>query len=197
LASCGGKVDPATQAYLNQAQAVVQADYTPVKSAYRLPENYGEVLFAASGKTASGEVMAILVRGSRTRVNTGSNDLGYDSQIPAAYQMWIVVDRASDRVSAYKVVRDGTNEPEYFTVPEDKLEAYKNQAIVAEDVFDSFAGGLVTAMPYEREYDEAEGVQVITGTSLIYTGATVMGTFSSQFVRNCFAAAARYYVNNK
>jgi hypothetical protein len=81
-------------------------------------------------------------------------------------------------------------------VPEEKLAAYREVTIDSETAFDGFTGGLVTGRQFDVELDSS-GVEVITGTSLIYTGATVQGTFSSQLIRNSFMTAARFYVNNK
>ena len=53
--------------------------------------------------------------------------------------------------------------------------------------------GIVLTMEFEKV--SSDDGPVITGTIIVYTGRTQQGTFSSQLIRNCFRAAAAYYVN--
>lgn len=91
------------------------------------------------------------------------------------------------------MVVDGTKTPEYFTVPSKKIDAYKSVVITDETVFDAFADGSI--MSLDVELGESADGPIITGTSIVYTGKTVDGTFSSQLIRNCFRAAAAMYCN--
>ena len=67
--------------------------------------------------------------------------------------------------------------------------------IDSEEVFDEFMDGIVLTLDCETE--EGPDGPLITGTSIVYTGTTEQGTFSSQMVRNCFRTAARVYMNLK
>jgi hypothetical protein len=191
-ASGGAAVDE----FSPQAAELYPARYQAIRSAYVVDGRYGDILNAARGTAPDGtKVMALLVRSSTKYDPEGSRDMGYASQIPNPYRILIVIDEGTDRVIASKIVRDGTTQSQ-FSVPEEKLAAYGEVTINSETAFDGFTGGLVTGRQFDVEMD-SYGVEVITGTSLIYTGATVQGTFSSQLIRNSFMAAARFYVNNK
>jgi hypothetical protein len=200
LAACasqGGNGSAATDEFSAQAAAVYQANYRSIQSTYVVDATYGDIMNAARGTAPDGtKVMALLARSSSKYYDpAGSKDQGYDSQIPNPYRILIVIDEGTNRVVASNIVRDGTTASQ-FTVPAEKLAAYQEVVINSETAFDGFTGGLVTGKQFDVELD-SYGIEVITGTSLIYTGATVQGTFSSQLMRNCFMAAARFYVNNK
>jgi hypothetical protein len=195
FASCAGQ-SAAVDEFSSQAAALYPANYRSFQSAYTVDARYGDILNAARGIAPDGKkVTALLARSSSRYDPAGSRDLGYDSQVPRPYRILIVIDEGTNRVVAAEIVRDGTTQNQ-FTVPGEKLAAYQEVVINSETAFDGFTGGLVTGKQFDVELD-SYGVEVITGTSLIYTGATVQGTFSSQLVRNCFMTAARFYVNNK
>lgn len=179
----------------SQAQEVYPAKYAALKSNYVVDASYGDILEAARGTSPDGKkVMAILARGSIKHDPEGAQD-HYESQIPRPYRILVVIDEGTNRVVASKIIRDGTTEA-IFTVPAEKLEAYKEVIITSETAFDGFKGGLVTGKEFDIELDALE-MQVVAGTTLYYTGATVQGTYSSQLMRNCFMTAARFYINNK
>lgn len=158
-------------------------------------EDYGKILFAASGVDSLGkDVIAVKVRSSQKVNFQGNYDYGWDSTIPGAATMIVVIDKATSKVVAYSVVNSGASKPEYFDLPKAKLDAYLSVAISSETVFDQFKGGLVLDMDVPTTPDPSTS-SVITGTSIIYTGATVNGTYTSQFVRHCYSAVARYFVN--
>jgi len=178
-----------------QASEVYPARYTDFTSSYTVDPRYGDILEAARGTTSDGRrVMALLVRGSNNYDPEGAQDY-WESQVPSPFRILIVIDESTNRVAASRIVRDGTIQP-IFTVPREKLDAYKEVVINSETAFDGFKGGLVTGKQFEIELDEYE-ISVIAGTTLYYTGATVQGTYSSQLIRNCFMAAARFFINNK
>jgi hypothetical protein len=173
------------------------AAYTRIDSAYKVDEKIGTIEYAANGKASDGtEVMAVFVKSSTELDVRGAQNLGYDSQYPSAYSMVIVISRANNKVIAYRVIKDGTKKPDYFTVPAEKIDAYKTVVISSETAFDNFTGGLVIGKKYET-MEDVDDIEVITGTSIVYTGATVKGTFSGQLVNKCFQAAARFYMNVK
>ncbi|MDR1178094.1 MAG: hypothetical protein LBK64_04630, partial [Spirochaetaceae bacterium] len=195
FASCASQ-GAAVDEFSGQAAELYPASYRPFQSSYTVNARYGDILNAARGLAPDGRrVLAMLVRGSARYDSAGSRDMGYASQIPNPYRILIVIDESTDHVVASRIVRDGTTQGQ-FTTPEEKLAAYQEVVINSETAFDGFTGGLVTGKQFDVETD-IYGVEVITGTSLIYTGATVQGTFSSQLIRNCFMTAARFYVNNK
>ena len=115
----------------------------------------------------------------------GTARTGWDSAEPNLFTMIIIINKDSNKVVAWKMVNDGTKRPEYFTVPEEKINSYMNVEITGQDVFDNFTEGLVYNLEVELEED-SEGNNVIAGTSVVYTGASESGTFSSQHVRQCF-----------
>lgn len=198
LAACGPKESPEDAQNKAMVNDVYAAEYKTIDSKYAVDEKYGVVGYAADGTAQDGtQVMAIFVRSSTVFDTEGALDMGYDSQYPAAYQMVIVIDKATNKVLAYKVMRDGTNQKDYFTVPAEKIDAYKDVVIASETAFDDFTQGLVTEKLFDTEPLPSDNTEVITGTSLIYTGATVKGTYSGQLVLRCFQAAARFYANNK
>lgn len=175
--------------------AVYPASYSPIPTQYQPDEkNAGTILFAAEGKAEDGtQVVAMKVRSALKFSYTGSAGTGWTASEPGAFTMVIVVDKATNRVDTWSILRDGTKRAQYFKVPDEKIDAYKGVAIDREDVFDQFMDGLVLALEYETV--SSEDGPLITGTSIVYTGATEQGTFSSQLVRNCFKAAAAFYVN--
>ncbi|MDR0389057.1 MAG: hypothetical protein LBH73_03230 [Spirochaetaceae bacterium] len=195
FASCASQ-GAAVDEFSSQAAALYPASYRPVRSSYTVDPRYGDILNASRGAAPDGtKVMALLVRSSTRYDSAGSRDQGYPSQIPNPYRILIVIDEDANHVIASSIVRDGTTQSQ-FIVPKEKLAAYQEVIINEETAFDGFTGGLVTGKQFDVELD-SYGVEVITGTTLIYTGATVQGTFSSQLIRNGFMAAARFYVNNK
>ena len=165
-------------------------DYRTVTSEYVVDSAklYGTVLFAAEDDAS----LAMKIQSSKKLNYKKSSDTGWPNAEPDQYVMLIVIDKASQQVVASKVVVDGTKRPEYFTVPGEKLEAYTKVPVTEETVFDEFTDGLVFGLEFEFAKDSM-GLQVITGTSVIYTGASVDGTFSSQLIRRCFQTAARYF----
>lgn len=190
-ASQGAAVDDFTA----QAAEVYPANYKSFKSNYIPDASYGDILESARGTTKDGRnVMAVLARGTTKHDAEGAQDF-FESQVPAPYRILIVIDEGTNRVAASRIIRDGTTE-NIFTVPKEKLDAYREVVITSGTAFDGFKGGLVTGKQFDIELDDSK-VSVITGTSLFYTGATVQGTFSSQLMRNCFMTAARFYVNNR
>jgi hypothetical protein len=108
--------------------------------------------------------------------------------------MLIIINKDTNVVTAWKMITDGTNEPEYFTVPDESINAYMNVEITSQDIFDDFTEGLVFDLDVEKDSD-ADGNTIIAGTSILYTGATASGSFSSQHVRQCFRTAAYFYIN--
>ena len=175
--------------------AVYPAEYETIVSDYQPDtKKIGQILYAANGKAADGtEVVALKVKGAAKVSQKGSAGTGWTSATPNPFTMIVVIDRATDRPAAWKILVDGTNQPEYFKVPAEKIDAYKTVAITDETVFDEFMDGIVLTMEFEKT--QSEDGPVITGTSIVYTGKTQQGTFSSQIVRNCFRAAAAFYVN--
>lgn len=174
--------------------AVCPGEYTPVESGAEIDaQTVGSVLYAARGTTAEGkEVVAMKVQSSRKVAARGSADTGFAASFPQPFTMILVVDQGTSRIIAWQMVKDGTNHPEYFTVPDDKIDAYMSVPITDAEVFDDFTEGLVFDIPVERESGNG-GYDVITGTSVVYSGATLNGTYSSQMVRLCFMTAARFY----
>lgn len=181
--------------HIADLQAVYPAEYKAITSQYETDEKTeGSILFAAEGTAEDGtQVVAMKVRSALKFAYTGSAGTGWTASEPSAFTMIIVVDKATNQVDTWSILRDGTKRTEYFKVPDDKIDAYKSVVISQEDVFDAFMDGLVLTLEVEKE--SSEDGPVITGTSIIYTGATEQGTFSSQLVRNCFKAAAAFYVN--
>lgn len=183
---------------IEELKAVFPANYTPVSSNYVVDErNIGTVLFAAEGKADDGkEVLALKVRSANKMNYEKTARTGWDSSEPNPFTMIIVIDKSTNAVTAWEMITDGTKNPEYFTVPEDKINTYMNVEITSEDVFDDFIEGLVFDLDVEKETD-SDGYSIIAGTSIVYTGTSVAGTFSSQHVRQCFKTAAYFYSNYK
>lgn len=181
---------------INQLNEVFPASYSVVKTDYLVDERtIGSVLFAAEG-TASDEteVLALKVR-SATRMDFGGTArTGWDSAVPNPFTMLIIINKDTNVVTAWKMITDGTNEPEYFSVPDERINAYMNVEITSQDIFDDFTEGLVFDLDVEKDSD-ADGNTIIAGTSILYTGATASGSFSSQHVRQCFRTAAYFYIN--
>lgn len=191
-----GTSQSAAAVFTAQASELYPAAYTPIEDLSLADTQFGDILQAARGETSGGKtVMAVLAR-SVVKLDPEGAQQRYDSQKPVPYRILIIIDEETNSVAASKVIRDGTT-AEIFAVPQEKLDAYKEVIITSETAFDGFMGGLMTGKQYEIAENEAEETTVIAGTSLYYTGATVQGTYSSQLVRNCFAAAARFYVKNK
>ncbi len=182
----------ADKAELNE---VFPAAYETIETGYKpSKQKLGSVLYAARGVSESGQsVVAMKVKCAVVLSYKGSAGTGWTASEPSAYTMVIVVDEGTNQVCAWRVLTDGTKRTEHFTVPDEKIDAYKSVVIDGEKVFDDFMDGIVLALEYETEASE-EG-PVITGTSIVYTGKTEQGTFSSQLVRNCLRTAAAYYCN--
>ena len=181
--------------HIADLNAVFPADYEPLYSEYQPDEKTaGTILFAAQGVTSDGlEVVAMKVRSALKLTFTGSAGTGWTAAEPSAFTMVIVVDKETNQVCDWDVLRDGTKRSQYFKVPKEKIDAYKTVVIDEVDVFDQFMVGIVLTLEYEL--DNSDEGPVITGTSIVYTGKTEQGTFSSQLVRNCFKAAAGFYLN--
>ena len=179
------------KAELNQ---VFPAEYTTLESEYKPAKKIGAVLYAAQGVAPDGrQVVGMKVKSALTFSYKGSAGTGWTASEPSAFTMAIVVDKATSQVIAWDILVDGTKRGQYFQVPQEKIDAYRSVVIEDETAFDDFTDGLVMALEYELE-DSEEG-PLITGTSIVYTGKTEQGSFSSQLVRNCFRAAAAYYCN--
>jgi Na+-translocating ferredoxin:NAD+ oxidoreductase RnfG subunit len=181
-----------------QLNNVYPATYKTIKTDYTVNNIIGTVLYAAEGIAQDGtEVVAMKVRGSRKITTTGASYQGWDSQIPNSYTMIIVINKATDKIIAYSVVTDGTRAKDYFTVSDELHKAYQNVVISYQAVFDNYKGGL--SHPDYAVSDYFDGSvylgSIITGTTLLFTGATINGTFSSQLVRNCYRTAAYFYCN--
>ena len=191
---CAADTSAKEKAELN---AAFPAEYTPIQSDYQPDtKKVGTVLFAAEGVTESGQkVVALKVKGAARASQKGSARTGWDSAMPNPFTMIIVIDRATNQVTAWQMLTDGTRQPVYFTVPEEKIDAYKTVQITEETAFDDFTEGLVFGITAEYTTESSDDGPVITGTSIVYTGATEAGTFSSQLIRNCFRTAAAFYIN--
>ena len=189
-----GYVADTNAADKEELNAAFPAEYTTAQSSAEIDaKKVGTVLYAAEGKTSDGkDEVAMKVKSAVWLAYGGSANTGWDAAEPGPFTMIIVVDKATDQVIAWQMVKDGTTQPDYFTVPDEAIDSYKTVAITGPEVFDEFADGLVTELDVQTEQD-ADGYDVITGTSVVYTGATNQGTFSSQLVRQCFMTAARFY----
>ena len=174
---------------------VYPASYETIDSDYQPDtKKIGQILYAAEGTAEDGtKVVALKVKGAAKFAFKGSAGTGWSSSEPNPFTMIIVIDRATDCPVAWKILVDGTNQPAYFKVPDEKIDEYKKVAITDETVFDEFMDGIVLSLEFETA--PSDDGPVITGTSIVYTGRTQQGTFSSQIVRNCFRAAAAFYVN--
>ena len=184
------------QADNEELGTVYPAAYTAINTGYTIDEKaLGTVLYAAEGKADDGtEVVALKIKTSKALNYAKSSNTGWDAAEPGPNTMIIVIDKATNKVVAWKTLVDGTKRPEYFTVPEETINRYMEVELSSETVFDDFTDGLVLELDVETELD-GEGYNLITGSSVIYTGATESGTFSSQRVRQCFQAAAYFYCN--
>ena len=177
-----------------ELNGVYPAQYTAVESSADIDaKKLGTVLYAARGTAADGrEVVAMKVQSGKRPKTEGSANTGWDAAVPGAFTMIIVVDEATDQVVEWSMVKDGTRRPEFFAIPAETIDAYREVTVSSPEAFDDFTGGLVFDLEFDKEKD-AEGYDVITGTSVVYTGATTQGTFSSQMIRLCFMTAARFY----
>lgn len=176
--------------------AVYPAQYEAIETDYQPNKDFGSLLYAANGVAEDGtEVVGMKIKSSIKFAYKGSAGTGWAAAEPNAYTMVIVVDKATNQVCAWSVLVDGTKRSQYFSVPEEKIDAYKDVAIENENVFDEYMEGIVLSLEYEKE--DSEDGPMIAGTSIVYTGKTEQGTFSSQLVRNCFCAAAEVYCNVK
>lgn len=190
-----GYVADVSSAEIEELNQVFPADYKEITTDYKVDEKtIGTVLFAAEGRSDEGNVVGLKVRSANKMNYEGTARTGWDSAEPNLFTMIIIINKDSNKVVAWKMVNDGTKRPEYFTVPEEKINSYMNVEITGQDVFDNFTEGLVYNLEVELEED-SEGNNVIAGTSVVYTGASESGTFSSQHVRQCFRTAAYFYAN--
>ncbi|MBQ2991416.1 MAG: FMN-binding protein [Clostridia bacterium] len=178
-----------------ELNAVYPASYETIVTDYAPDaKKVGSVLYAAEGVAADGtQVVAMKVKGGTKLAQGGSARHGWTAGTPNAFTMIIVVDKATHQVCAWDILVDGTKEKTYFVVPDEKIDAYKTVAITEETVFDEFLDGSV--MSIDVELGESADGPIITGTSIVYTGKTKAGTFSSQMLRNCFRTAAALYCN--
>lgn len=178
-----------------ELSAVYPAVYTALHPD-ELPDTkkIGTLLFAAEGTTAEGtRVIAMKIKSATKVAQAGSARTGWDSSVPNPFTMIIVVDCASSQICAWSLVQDGTRNPEYFTVPDEKIDAYRGVVIEDAAVFDEFMEGIVLTLDLDYTLEDTADGPVFTGTSIVYTGKTEQGTFSSQMVRNCFRTAAAIY----
>ena len=195
-AALGYNADTASEekAELN---AVYAAAYTTIETEYKPDDKeQGVVLYAAEGIAPDGtEVVAMKVRGSRKVAQKGSAATGWDAAMPGSFTMIVVVDKAQSKVIAWQMVKAGTREPDYFTIPDETIDTYMTVTIETQEAFDEFTDGLI----YERgfEMEQSEDGPIITGTTIVYTGATEQGEFGTQMVRLCFKTAAYFYANYK
>lgn len=178
-----------------ELNAVYPASYETIVTEYAPDaKKIGSILYAAEGVAEDGtQVVAMKVKGTDRVAQSGSPRTGWTAAQPNPFTMIIVIDKATNQVCAWELLVDGTKRPEYFLVPAEKIDAYKTVAITAETVFDEFLDGSV--MTLDVELSESADGPVITGTTIVYTGKTTNGTFSSQCIRNCFKAAAAMYCN--
>ena len=178
-----------------ELSAVYPAEYTTIVTDYEPDaKKVGSVLYAAEGVAADGtQVVAMKVKGSMKLAQGGSARHGWTAGTPNPFTMIIVIDKATNQVCAWEILVNGTKNKTYFEVPAEKIDAYKTVAITEETVFDAFLEGSVLTL--DVELGESADGPVITGTSIVYTGKTKEGTFSSQMLRNCFRTAAALYCN--
>ena len=192
--ACGVVAETTTQE-LEALTAVFPADYTPASLGdAAVTAKVGSVQFAAEGITADGgHVLAMKVEGAQSFNYDGAYRSPYDSSKPAPFVMIIVCDCDSREVLAYETVIDGTN-CEFFMLPQTAFDAYLGTVIDTAEVYDDFTDGLVKNYDGDWEFSMDDyNRKTITGTSILYTGATVDGTFSGQMLRNCYRTAARYF----
>lgn len=183
--------DAAEKAELNE---VLAADYATVDlTGFETDaKKLGTVLYAAQGVTAEGKnVFAMKVKSMSKPDQSGSARTGWTAAMPNPFTMIIVIDEETDCVCAWKIVADGYKASNYFAVPDELIDNYKTVVISDATVFDNYLEGSVMTLEYETE--PSEDGPVITGTSIVYTGKTEQGTFSSQMIRSCFRTAAALY----
>lgn len=178
-----------------ELNAVYPAVYETITAEVEIdPKKVGSVLYVAEGVAADGtQVVAMKVKGTDRVAQSGSPRTGWTAAQPDPFTMIIVIDKATSQVCAWQMLVDGTKCPEYFLVPSEKIDAYKTVAITEATAFDAFLDGSV--MSIDVELGESADGPIITGTSIVYTGKTTNGTFSSQCIRNCFKTAAALYCN--
>lgn len=168
------------------------AIYTPVSTSYVVDsKKYGTVLFAAENE----HTLAMKIQSSTKFNYKHSSDTGWPAAEPNPYIMLIAIDKSSEKVVESKVLVDGTKRKEFFVVPDEKIMNYSQVEITDETVFDDYKEGLVFELQDISFSTDVYGYTVITGTSVIYTGASDDGTFSSQLIRHCFQTAARFFCN--
>ncbi len=190
-----GIVAETTAQDLEAFNRVFPAEYIPAPTGEAAETaKVGSVLFAAEGTTAdSRRVLAMKVESAQTFNYDGAYRSPYDSSKPAPFVVIIVADCDSGEVLAYETVIDGTN-CEFFMLPRSAFDAYIGTVIDSPEVYDDFSGGLVKNYDGDWEFTMDDySRKTITGTSIMYTGATVDGTFSGQLLRNCYRAAARFF----
>lgn len=190
-----GYVPDTSAADKAELNAVYPADYQTIVTDYAPDEKkIGSILYAAEGVAQDGtQVVAMKVKGTDRVAQSGSPRTGWTAAQPNPFTMIIVIDKTTSQVCAWEMLVDGTKRPEYFAVPDETIDQYKSVVISDETVFDEFLEGSV--MTLDVELGESADGPVITGTSIVYTGQTTNGTFSSQCIRNCFKAAAAMYCN--
>ena len=179
----------------SELAAAYPAAYEPIVTDYAPDaKKIGSILYAAEGVAEDGtQVVAMKVKGSDRVAQGGSPRTGWTAAQPDPFTMIIVIDKATSQVCAWEMLVDGTKRPDFFAVPAEKIDAYKTVVIAEETAFDEFLDGSV--MSIDVELGTSEDGPVITGTTVVYTGKTSNGTFSSQCIRNCFKAAAALYCN--
>lgn len=187
-----GIVADTSEAEKAELSLAYKAEYSTIKESYAVDSKLGTVLYAASGVGEDGtEVVGLKIKSSRIPNKQGADAQGWDSEVPNAYTLVIIVNKATNKVIATNVLIDGSRAPQYFAVTEEKLASYNSVTINGAEVFDDFKDGLMFDLGYDT--NPTDDGEIITGTSILYSGATVDGSYSSQFVRNCFRALARFY----
>lgn len=179
-----------------ELNAVYAAKYSKITTTYVVDESkIGTVLYAAEGTADDGtKVVAMKVKSSKNFNTKGFSSTGWDEAEPSPYTMIIVVSKSTNKVIAWRVVLDGTKKKEYFVVPDKNINSYMTVPITSESVFDAFKDGLVLDLAVATS-KSSDGSTIITGTSIVFTGASEDGTLSGQLVRHCFRTAAYYYSN--
>lgn len=183
--------DAAEKAELNE---VFAADYTTVDlTGFETDaKKLGTVLYAAHGVSAEGKnVFAMKIKSMTKPDQSGSARTGWTAAMPNPFTMIIVIDEETDCVCAWKIAAAGYKASSYFAVPDELIDNYKTVVISDASVFDNYLEGSIMSLEYETT--PSDDGPVITGTSIVYTGKTEQGTFSSQFIRSCFRTAAALY----
>jgi hypothetical protein len=180
----------------SELNALYPAKYSKITTTYVVNEsNIGTVLYAAEGKADDGtQVVAMKVKSSKNFNYNGFNSTGWSEAEPAPYTMIIVIDKSTNKVTKWRVLVDGTRKKEYFVVPDKSINSYMTVAITSESAFDAFKDGLVLDLDVKTS-KASDGSTIITGTSIVFTGASEDGTLSGQLVRHCFRTAAYFYCN--